>query len=549
MHDSVNNYDKMKDSVAAVDNSTVAQQKQSGRIAKNTMLLFVRMFILMLIDLFAVRMAMKELGKVDYGINSAVASIVTMLPCLGGVLSIATQRFYSAASGQNDKKLQGEVFSVSININLVFSAVVLILFETIGVWFVGSCLNIQSERIGAALWTYQFAIFTCLNTLMQIPFMAAVVANEDMHIYTVITTGECLLRLAVVCTIGMLAVDRLVYYGAGYFVVSVIVILSYIIVGHRKYAECVYRKVKNHALYRQVLSFSGWTLFGTTANYGLLYGNTILLNIFFGPIINAAFDISLKINNAFGSLTNSVVLAFRPAMIRSCAAKDFSYLNRLFTAGNKFLLAILAAVGIPIMLEMDTILGLWLTDSDANMVLFCRLIIFYIVVLALHHPITIIMQALGLVRQYHLPTESATLLCLPVTWLLFHFGCPSWTVFLSMVGVCVLSHAIRLYCIKRHYEGFSLRHYFLAFLLPSLLVIAVVALGSSAVHAAIAYTYIRLVVVFVFAALCTLLLTYFFVLNAEEKEFVRQICNKVLGKINSRFNRRVTMQKDVSGCN
>ena len=426
-------------------------QEKSQRIAANTLTLFVRMFVIMLVNLYAVRLVLRGLGEMDYGIFNSIAGVVTMSACIASTLSVAIQRFYSFALGRHDYRELREMFSISVNVVLLFCILIFVVFEKLGLWFVSTQLVIPPERLEAALWIYQFSLAVLLLSILQIPFLAAIFAHEQMGTYAVVSTVECLLKLGAAWLISQATIDGLVFYSSGLLVTAVIVFFMYVMVARRRYAECHYQKVNDRSKYRQLFSFSGWTLFGSLSNIGLIQGSIILLNIFFGPVIVASFAIAQQINNAFNALTNSMVLSFRPPMIKAYAEQQTDYLNLLFVACNKFVVYFLAATALPIICEMDTILHFWLGQVSESTVLFARLIVVYIFVAALHTPITIVMQAIGRIKEYHLFVESVCLLSVPLTWLLFHMGFASYSVFFSMISLCLLAQVVRVFCVRRYY--------------------------------------------------------------------------------------------------
>lgn len=504
--------------------------RQPKKIAKNTLLLFMRMFILMLINLYAVRLLLRALGEEDYGIFNVVAGVVTMLSCLSTVLALATQRFYSDADGRKDHKRLNDIFSASINLNIGLALIIIVVFETIGLWFLNVYLNIPDDRMFAAQCIYQFSIFTFISSILQIPYMAAVIAHENMGIYTVVSTVECLLKLIVICLIAYASIDGLIFYGGGLFLVSILIFLIYVITANRKYAECHYKKVKDKSLYKEFTAFSGWTLFGSVSGIGMIQGNTILLNIFFGPIINAAFAIALQINNAFTALCNSVVMALRPAMIRSYASNDREYLQQLFNTSNKFLFFILIAIGVPLISEMYDILNIWLEDFSEEMVLFSRMIIVYVIILAMHNPITIIMHASGKVKYYHLISESVMIICFPLSWILFSFGMPSYTVLVSMISVCALAHVVRMFCLKHYQDDFSISRYLLSFVMPSVVITILTCGLTYLVHESIDNPLPRFVVVFIFCPVLLSVLMYCLGLSSFEKAIIKKVVHHIIKK-------------------
>lgn len=495
--------------------------RHSGKIAKNTFLLWGRMLVLTLINLYALRVLVNALGDDDYGLYNAVAGVVTIFSSICTVLSISTQRFYSYESGcRNDSRLN-EIFSKSLNLNAVLSVALLLVLETAGLWYVGTHLVVPDGRMEAVRWVYQFAVFSLVCMLLQIPFMAAVMAHEDMGIYTIITTAECLLKLAVIFLIGCCGIDRMIFYGAGLFAVVLLTFLAYAAVSSRRYPECRYRRQKDSSLYMELLTFSGWTFYGSVAGVALIQGNTLLINRFFAPVINAAFAVAVQIQNAFIQLCNSVVLAIRPAMIRSYAAGDYGEVNFLFSFCNKTLFFIVTLIGIPLVIEMPSVLQVWLGSTSPDKILFARLMICYIMVMAMQNPITIIMQASGDIKLYHLLADTVLLLCIPISWGLFKYGMNAFVLPVTMIAVCVAAHLVRLVCLKRVYGNFSFADYFLKFVFPFVLFALASFSASYYIHTATDSPVLRFLSV---AAVSIVLLTSmvcFFGMTAEEKAYVR----------------------------
>lgn len=499
-------------------------------MAKNSFLLFLRMFVLMVINLYAVRVLLDKLGDEDYGIFNAVAGVVTTLSCLSSVLSVSTQRFYSFVKGNGNVHELKRIYSASLNINLFFLLLIVVLFETAGYWFLNHYMTIPPERHDAANLLFQFSLFSFVFTFAQIPFTAAIIANEDMGLYALVSTVECVLKLVAALSIGYIAVDQLAFYGCGLWGIAVLVFLSHLFISRRRYSECRYVKVTDRNTYRQLLSFSGWTLFGSLANVGMFQGNTILLNVFFGPLVNAAYGISFQIYNAFNSLCNSIVLAIRPGMIKMYAQGQREQLNKLFFVSNKFILYILLCISVPLILELRTVFSVWLGNYSENMLLFSRIIIVYVIFISLHHPITIIMQATGVVKQYHVWSESISLLCLPLSFLLFYMGFPSYSSYVTMVIVCLFAQVARLLCLKRYYGEISLWDYFIRLVAPGIVIITITTTLAFFVHNSIDNDWLRMVGVAVTSVAVTLACVFAIGLSSEERRYIKSLVISKIGK-------------------
>ena len=502
----------------------------SRRIASNTMMLFARMFILMLANLYAVRLLIQGLGDNDYGIFTTVAGVVTTTAFLSSILAFAVQRFYSVALGERDQRKSQDIFSASLNISLCTSILIRLFLDTVGVWFVTHHLVIPEERMEATLWAFQFSIFTFLLTFVQVPYLAAIYANEDMGIYSMVSTVDGLGRVVAAWIITRVAIDRLSLYAFLLLVLTLVVFVCYAVVSIRKYPECRYSSVKDKNIYRQLISFSGWFSFGSLANTGLTQGNIILLNIFFGPLANAAFGVATQIQNAFNSLSNSMVLPFRPPMIKAYAEGDYKKVNTMFQANNKVIYYSMLAVGLPIIMEMRTILQLWLGMGDDMTVVFSQLMVVCVIIYSLHNPISIVIHATGNVRQYHVPVESMILFCFPTTLLLFKVGFPAAFLFYTMLGLFIMGHCARLYILAKYFPSFSVTAYAYSFLLPAVIVAVASTIVAYTIKGEIHGQPQRFLTVLSLTPLTVMLLAYTIGITHHERDQVNGFLIKTLKK-------------------
>lgn len=507
-------------------------QNRSKRIASNTLVLFARMLIITFVNLYTVRWVLAGLGTEDYGIFNAVAGVVTASTCISSVLALSTQRFYSFAMGKGESDRLKEIFSVSLNIVVMIALVLLVLFEIVGPWLISTQLTIPVERMEAAQWILQFSLFSFIFTLLQIPFIGAVFANENMGYYALISTIDCIVKLLIAYCIGITGGDDLVYYGAALMLEAFMVMMLYVIIARRKYPECKYTIVKKKkTLYKELFSFSGWSFYGALAGVGMTQGSTIILNVFFGPIINAAFGIANQIYNAINTLTNSIAIAFRPAMIKSYSAKENKYLEQLFFASSKAILYLLAMVLIPFIFEAETLLTLWLGECTPTMVLFARLYAVYTICLALHNPITTIIQATGNIRKYSMYVESMTILCLPVSWLLFKLGMPPYFVFVTMIGLCILAHIIRLLMLQSSISVFTISKYLVRLVLPGILIISITTLIVYCIETLHVNRIFQFLLSFAVSAISISILLYAVGISKKERTLIKELVNRKLKKI------------------
>ena len=492
--------------------------------------MYIRMAIVMVIKLYTLRVVLRILGVQDYGLYDVIAGVVTMLQSLTGILSASTQRFYSYALGEKNEEKMRDIYNVSFNLFLVFSILIIILGETVGLWFVNSKLTIPDERIVACNILYQFTLFSFCVTMFNIPYLSSVIAHEDMKYFAIVNTLESVIMLLLVSCIELVSLDHLVLYGLVMLLIPIFSSSTYFIICKKKYSEFHRGKVQNHDLYKEILTFSGWTMFSPVASVCINQVNTILVNIFFGPIINGARGIAFQLNNALNSFCSSFLLAIRPPMIKSYAEKNYDYLNLLFNMTNKFIFFSLLMICVPVFFEMDSILGWWLMVNDSTTVLFSRFIVIYVIIMSLNNPIGFIVQATGKMKDYTIYVEFFTFLCLPVTYLLFKIGLPAYTTFVVMIVCTILSHIARMVCLKRVYPIFSYKEYIVGFALKAGLVSINVVLLGILIHYYIAAPLLRLIVLVVITVSFTIILSYFIGMNHFERVAMRQLVNDLRRK-------------------
>lgn len=509
-------------------NNKEAEHGHRKSIVGNTIVLSIRMFVLMIVNLYAVRIILERLGAQDFGLYNVVTGFVALTSFINGSVDIAIQRFYSLSIGMGNMTRMKDVFSSSVKLMSSFSIITFVIFEIVGLWFINTQMVLPTNRLYAVELSFQFALLIFLMTIMQIPYTAAIYAHEDMKVYAVFSTVECLLRLLAAVMIGHSCIDKLVFYSAELFVISLLIFSLYVYYGRKHYKECHYGNIQDKTLIRQLLTFSGWTMLGPAARVGMIQGNTILLNVFYGPLVNAAFAIAMQINNAFGTLANCVVLAIRSPMTIAYAKKRNDYLGTLFYGGTKILFFLLLSVSIPIFWEMDIIIRWWLgNDIAEGTILFSRLSIVSIVLLALSNPITIIIYAIGEVKKYHIMVESVTLLCLPIAWFVFNLGFPAYNIFVVMIMVIIVAHIVRVVFLKNVYADFSIRQYMVSLCLPAFIGCFICLALARAIHVTIGLPFVRVVI----EAICTIIVSAIIAYNIGSTTKEREACRELIQEL------------------
>lgn len=475
------------------------------------------MCVITIINLVSVRLLLKALGEVDYGIYNAVAVMVTMSAFVSSVLSVSLQRFLSISLGEGDMAKFRKMFSHGVNMIVALSVVTFICFEIVGTWFVHEYMTIPPERMDTALWIFHFSLISFMCTTLIIPFVSVLFACEDMGCYSVISIIECFMKFGVVVFLAFLSYDLLMVYGIGLMIVSICILLLYVVVVSRRHKECRYSFQNDRNVYRQLTSFSGYALFGTIANTGIQQGSVLLINVFFGPIANTAFAIAQQIGNAIMSLCNNIAIPFRPAMIRAYAEGRLDYVKTLYYACNKFLYYLSIIVALPLVIEIRDILSVWLDYTTEEMVIFSRLTIAYTVLLTLNNPITIVVHATGKVAKYHTFVDGLMLFSFPVTWALFDFGMPAYFVYIVIIIFCIFAHIIRLICLYRLINDFNIGYYITCFVVPAVVVTIVTGLLLLCVHSFLENLFVRILVEGVLSVVSIVCLVYVLALDNVER--------------------------------
>lgn len=499
-------------------------KQKTKKITVNTLVLFLRMLVLTVVNLYSVKLVLNSLGVVDYGIYNAIAALVTSGTCISSTLAMSTQRYYSFAIGKGNEQQLNPIFSASLLLTIFLATAIVLIFSIIGPWFINSHMTIPEARLSSAIYVFYFSLTAFVFVLIQIPFLAAIFAHEDMGVYALISTIDCLLKLLLAYCLYKTSANRLVYYGAGLMIVALITFLCYTLYAKHKYSECRYSRITNKQQIKELMSFSGWTFYGTMTSVATIQGSALALNVFFGPIINTAFTIGNQIYNAMNTLSGSSVIAFRPAMIKSFAGKDHEYLGKLFAMSNKLIFYLLLMLIIPLSVDTRNMLSVWLGKDSVNteMIMFVRLYMIYAIALVMHNPITIIIQATGKIRNYTLLVESVMLAGLPVSICLFYAGMPPFYLMVSLIISCVAAHIIRLVFLSNFYKAFTVRAYLKDFIIPASIISVISSITTIYLAAKLPTIspLLHLAAVCIISAMLTLVCILVFGLKKTEKKYM-----------------------------
>lgn len=422
------------------------------RIAKNTIWLYARMALIMFINLITVRFLRSEtgLGVEGYGVYNAINGVVNLVVCLNAVLAAASQRFFSVKIGEGDEVGLRNIFQISVRISWLMAAVAVVLFETVGLWFVINKMNYPAEWFMEVMVIYQAAIVAFVALLIQVPYLAAVMAHERMGVFAIVTFIGAVLNLVLAFVLRYIPVHHLMVYGIGWMGTAVLSTVLFILYAKRHFVEAKKTPITNKSEYRSLLSFTGWTMFGSLAGAVMIQGNTLLINTYVGPIANAAFAVAVQIYYSVSQLGNNVFVAVRPQMMMSYAQANYGETKRLFWLSTIVVLALLTLVALPVAIWMPQILTLWLGEVDVLTIALSRWMLLFAVIMSLSVPITTILEAAGKVKEYHLPVELSILLSVPISWILLANGASVMVVAYALTGGVTLAHIVRLIVMKKY---------------------------------------------------------------------------------------------------
>lgn len=493
--------------------------ESNKRIAKNTMMLYFRMLLTMAVSLYTSRIVLNTLGVEDFGIYNVVGGFVTMFAFLNSAMASATQRFLAFEIGKGDKIQLRNVFSMSINIHFLIAIIILIFTETIGLWFVNTQLTIPAERMIAARWVYQFSILTLMVNLVSVPYNAMIIAHERMNVFAWVSIAEVSLKLIVVFMLQWFGFDKLKFYAVLMFSVAILIRLFYSMYCNRKFNESRFRYYWDKPLFKTLINYAGWNLWGNAASVIMDQGVNILLNIFFGPIVNAARGIAFQVRGAANHFVTNFQMAMNPQIIKSYAANDLKYMHQLVYHGSKYSFFLLFTLTLPIFIEAEIILRLWLKIVPEYTVLFTRLVIVNVLIDCISGPLMTAAQATGKIKLYQGVVGSLLILNLPVSYLFIKFGYePEVTLFVSII-ISFITLFTRLKIISP-LVNFKIWDYFKTIVLR---IIAVCFIAI--VLPALAYTFMqeglyRLIIIGIFSILSAGSAVYFVGLGHAEQDFI-----------------------------
>lgn len=487
------------------------------RIAKNTIFLYIRMMVVMLVSLFTSRVILNTLGATDYGIYNVVGGIVTIVSFLNSALGASTSRFLTFALGEKNIQKQKSTFGVCLNLHIGIALLVLILGETVGLWFFYEKMVIPDERMVAAFWVYQFSILTTMVSFTQVPYNASLIAHEEMSIYAYVGLYEAISRLIIAYLITISPIDKLVFYGLLLLINTIVVQLFYRWYAVKHFEECRFSLVKDKVLYKRLLSYGGWDLFGNLALVCQGEGVNLLLNVFFGPVVNAARAIAFQIQGAVTQFVSNFMTAVRPQVIKNYAEGNVDKMYTMTFYAAKFSYILMLALVVPIIYEIRFILGIWLGDAVPDeTALFAVIVLMTYTWRTFHIAALMPYHAIGKIKTGNVTIGSLMIATLPIGYVLFKCGCPAYSVFLAIFAVEIVG-MFAIYWLIHRYEYFPYKYVFTKILMPCGLVTIFTIIVPAFITHLMNDGWARLIIVGISTEFSLLLSALYLGLNKEER--------------------------------
>lgn len=498
----------------------------SKMIAKNTLMLYVRMFLVMGVSLFTSRIVLKSLGVEDYGIYSVVGGVISMFSILSSSLSSAVSRFLAFELGHGDIEKLKRIFSSSIYIIVILIIIVFFLAEIVGVWFLNEKMSIPAERLFSANWVFQFSLFSLLINLLSIPYSACIIAHERMSAFAYIGILDISLKLSVALLLEYSPIDVLIYYGILMCSVSIILRSLYTYYCRKHFEECIFKLKYNKAIIKDMFGYVGWTFWGTGAWLMREQGINILLNIFCGPIINAAKAIADQVYSALYSFVCNFSVALNPQIIKAYASGDKDRMLKLVYIGCKFPYFLYLLLSIPVFFNTEYIVQLWLGEYPEYVTYFIKLLILFSMSEIISRPFATVQSSTGEIRNFELIIGFTQILNIPFSYVLLKMGYSPICVIIVAIIISQCCLYLKFLFVKKilylSFNKFFFSVYF------RIVIVTVITFIVSYLYNCFQYVgFDKFLLSSLLSVVTTLFFIYIFGINKEERNYVHVYIKKI----------------------
>lgn len=497
-------------------------QSSNKRIAKNTLLLYIRMLFIMAVSLYTSRVILQTLGVDDYGIYNVVGGFVAMLAYLNSVFVDSSQRFISYTIGLGDRERLRKVFITSFTIQIIIAAIILIAAETIGLWFVNNKLVIDPSRLNAANWVYQCSILSLIVTILNVPHRACIVAHEQMSIYAYVSIVEAVLKLVIVYLLLIVDMDKLILYSLSYLFVSIVIPLWFTIYCIRRNEESSLGVGLDKDTFREMFSYSVWIMVG---NLGFSFKDqlsNIIMNLFLGTVINAARGIATQVNGVIMSFANNFLMALSPQITQQYAAKNYDRCVSLTNVGARFSFYLMGIITIPLIVNINYVLHLWLGIVPEYTSAFVVITLIASVYYAASKTLTVAIQASGDVKLFQIVISLIMLTEIPIAYVLLKFGFAPYYALLPMIFTNIAGILFRLFLVHRLIPSYSIFPFVYEILIKGTVLLAIVYASSRFINGYIPETFWGLLLNCVITLAISIIVVYTGGMTHDEKNIIKK---------------------------
>lgn len=478
------------------------------------------MLVLLPIGFYTSRIILSALGVSDYGVYNVVGGFVSLFSIVSHSMSNAISRFITYELGRGDVEGSRSVFATSSLVLIALSAIVVLLTETVGLWFLYQKMVIPEDRLFAAFCVFQLSVISFVIGLIAVPYNAAVVAHEEMGKFATFSIVECIAKLIIVVIVSYADCDRLILYASLLCIVSWFMRYLYITYCKRHYEECIYHYSFDKMLFRRIFSFAGWSAIGSTATILRQQGTAIVLNLFGGPIVNAASGVALTLTGVVEGFVQNFTTAFFPQITKSYAAKDYKRLNELLYIFTRLSFYMMLLFALPFFMNTSLILHIWLDIVPDHSISFVRLVLIFILIETISQPIITAKHATGDIRNYHIIVGSIGLLALPISYLALRAGAPVEYVYVTNIFISIIAFFARMWMIRGLIPDWSSIHFVRTVLSRVLVVTFSSFFLVSLIYSFISDVYIRLIVSSLSSCIVVFVMSYLFGFSREERTSV-----------------------------
>lgn len=496
------------------------------RIAKNTIFLYIRTFITMIVSLYTSRVVLNALGVEDFGIWGVLGGIVSMFGFINSSLSSSVFRFLSFAIGTGDNEQINKTYNASFIVHVCLAVAIFILCETVGKWFLVEKLVVPESKREVAYIVFHIVVLTSCLSLLNVPFNSVIISYERMNVFAYMSIIDVVIKLTIAYIIYIVPSYKLVWYAILMLITTMLMVIFYYLYVRINFKNLRFQLVKDSKLFKSLLGFSGWSIIGNLAYVGYTQGLNMLINMFFGPIVNASRAISLQIEQTVRTFVGNFQTAINPQIIKNFAQRELNQMYALIMRGSKFSLYLLFLFALPIVLETDVILNIWLKQVPEHTVAFCRIMFFIIALETISNSVGIGIVATGDIKRLHLIVGTILLSIVPISYFVLKSGAPAESVFIVYFIVEIFAVIARL-IIANIQIKLPIRTFIINVVIKPAFVIILASAVPLVIHVVMPYGILRFLLVLICGVLTSCLSIYYLGLDSSERQFVY---DKIIGQ-------------------